>query len=176
MSDFARALAFVLEREGGYVNHPADPGGATNQGITQSTYDRHRRSRGLGLASVAEIAPDEVERIYRDGYWSGPAEDMPWPLSLVVFDSRVQHGRAVELIQRAACALGAEIATDNAWGPLTRGAVLCAVEEHGAPAVCAAVTRERLYYYGRQDRSTRGMFRAGWIARMCALAAAVEGA
>ena len=125
------------------------------------------------LEFVSAQAAEDAEQ-FRDGYWSGPAACTPWPLSLVVFDSRVQHGRAVELIQRAACALGAELATDNAWGPLTRAAVLCAVEEHGAPAVCAAVIRERLYHYGRQDRSTRGLFRDGWIARMCALAAAAS--
>jgi len=174
VSDFAQALEWVLAKEGGYSNHEADPGGSTNFGVTQSTYDRYRRSRGLALVSVEEIPREDVERIYRDGYWSGPAACTPWPLSLVVFDSRVQHGRAVELIQRAACALGAELATDNVWGPLTRAAVLCAVEEHGAPAVCAAVIRERLYHYGRQDRSTRGLFRDGWIARMCALAAAAS--
>jgi lysozyme family protein len=48
--NFERALAAVLVHEGGYVNHPKDPGGATNKGVTQRVYDDYRLGRGLSPA------------------------------------------------------------------------------------------------------------------------------
>lgn len=94
LSPFDHALSFVLAREGGYVNHPNDPGGATNLGITQRTYNRWRRNRGQEIASVRDIKLGEVEAIYRQDYWlaSGCDKD-PWPLSVVVFDTAVNMGR-----------------------------------------------------------------------------------
>jgi hypothetical protein len=55
MSDaFDAAMPFVLRWEGGFVNHPNDPGGATNKGVTQKVYDGWRTSRGQGTRSVRE--------------------------------------------------------------------------------------------------------------------------
>jgi hypothetical protein len=54
------SLAKVLVHEGGDVNHPADPGGPTNQGVTQRVYDAYRKGRGLPVRSVKHIAAEEV--------------------------------------------------------------------------------------------------------------------
>jgi len=51
-SNFATCLGKVLKHEGGYVNHPKDPGGATNKGVIQRTYDTWRKSMGLAPRSV----------------------------------------------------------------------------------------------------------------------------
>lgn len=92
---FERALAFVLRWEGGYSDHPQDPGGATNMGITQATYDRWRRSQGLPTRPVREISMEEVRAIYRDRYWeplpARYAEKDP-ALALALFDLAVNSG------------------------------------------------------------------------------------
>ena len=61
---FDTALAFALRWEGGYVNHPADPGGATNKGVTQRAYDAWRVRRGQTKRDVRAITGAEVHAIY----------------------------------------------------------------------------------------------------------------
>lgn len=93
MTGFQQALRHVLTFEGGYVNHPSDPGGATNRGITQATYDSWRRSQGLETRSVKHIHETEVERIYFEQYWlKVGAHQLPPALAFVVFDTAVNSG------------------------------------------------------------------------------------
>ena len=68
-ANFERLTDWVLAHEGGYVNHPDDPGGATNYGVIQRTYDAYRRRKRLSPQSVRAITMDEVRDIYRDQYW-----------------------------------------------------------------------------------------------------------
>lgn len=65
--NFKPSLKFTLGFEGGYVNHPKDPGGHTNKGITLATLRRHQP--GAKVADLKAISPEMVERIYRDGFW-----------------------------------------------------------------------------------------------------------
>lgn len=90
---FRRALEFTLAYEGGYVDHPSDPGGATNLGVTQAVYDDWRTSRGLTTRSVRLIERSEAEEIYFHRYWipSGAAE-LSAPVAVVVFDAAVNSG------------------------------------------------------------------------------------
>ena len=121
MSNFLRALPIILQSEGGYVNHPADPGGATNQGVTQRVYDAWRSNGGQQKRSVREITPEEVEAIYREQYWDqAKCDKMPWPLSLMHFDAAVNHGvtRANKLLQKA---LG--VTADGVIGNVTLAAI-----------------------------------------------------
>lgn len=64
---YAAALARVLEHEGGFSNHPSDPGSATMESITQRVYDGYRQRRGLATRSVAQITNDEMQAIYFAG-------------------------------------------------------------------------------------------------------------
>lgn len=101
---FDRALAWVLRWEGGYSDHPDDPGGATNMGITQSTYDAWRSARGLPRRSVRDITRDEVAQIYRERYWQPTGCDgMPPALALMAFDCAVNQGpgKARELLEQS---------------------------------------------------------------------------
>jgi lysozyme family protein len=68
--NFAASLAAVLVHEGGYVNDPRDPGGATNKGVTQAVYDDWRRIRSLPRRTVEAINAYEVGAIYRKLYWN----------------------------------------------------------------------------------------------------------
>ena len=66
---FKKALKFVLDREGGYVNNPNDRGGATNKGITQNTYNAYLKGIGRASCDVRNITDAEVEKIYYSRYW-----------------------------------------------------------------------------------------------------------
>ena len=67
-SNFERALACVLRHEGGYGDHPADPGGATNFGVTRATL-AHHRGRPVTKAEVRALTRAEAAGIYRQRYW-----------------------------------------------------------------------------------------------------------
>ncbi|MDX0299560.1 N-acetylmuramidase [Sinorhizobium medicae] len=103
-SSFKAALARVLVHEGGYVNHPRDPGGATNQGITQRTYDAYRRSKKLAPRSVQKLTAPERDAIYRRQYWDAVKGDkLPAGVDYVVFDGAVNSGpkQSIKWLQRA---------------------------------------------------------------------------
>lgn len=93
MTNFEPSLAFVLRWEGGYVNHPDDPGGATNFGVTQKTLDAYCARLGVSKYDVKDIEPSTVAAIYGDGYWTPTGCDrLAWPLCLVHFDTAVNLG------------------------------------------------------------------------------------
>lgn len=100
--NFDKALALVLEHEGGYVNHPRDPGGATMKGVTQAVYDAYRKVRGRGVQSVRFITDSELEAIYKFQYWDRVQGDLlPAGLDYAVFDFAVNSGvsRAAKYLQ-----------------------------------------------------------------------------
>lgn len=92
---FKKALNFVLDREGGYVNNPNDKGGATNKGITQNTYNSYLKSKGLTSKDVKNITNKEVEDIYYSRYWLGAGcEKMSPAFAVICFDTAVNMGVA----------------------------------------------------------------------------------
>ena len=120
-SNFDKALASVLIHEGGYVNHPKDPGGATNFGVTQAVYDAYRKVRGRGQQSVRYISDDEMKAIYKFQYWDQIRGDfLPAGLDYAVFDFAVNSGvgRASKYLQAV---LG--VPQDGQIGAMTLGAV-----------------------------------------------------
>ncbi|MBO6895226.1 MAG: glycoside hydrolase family 108 protein [Roseibium sp.] len=101
--NFETSLAWTLVHEGGYVNHPKDPGGATNRGVIQRTYNAYRHRMGLEPQSVKRITEAEVRAIYREQYWKAVAGDaLPAGVDYAVFDYGVNSGprRAVKDLQR----------------------------------------------------------------------------
>lgn len=157
---FDRALALVLKHEGGYVDHPADPGGATNLGVTQATLTAHR-ARPVTKAEVRALTRAEAAAIYRRRYWDVVrGDELPPGLDLAVFDLAVNSGpgRAAKILQRA---LG--VPQDGAIGPVT-----LSVLARADPAVLiAAVTRERLRFL--QGLPTWPTFGRGWRRRVAAV-------
>ena len=94
---------WILAYEGGFVNHPKDPGGATNQGITQRTYDAYRRRIGHATQSVRLIDNVERDTIYRVQYWDEiRGDDLPSGVDAAVYDFAVNSGpsRAAKFLQR----------------------------------------------------------------------------
>jgi hypothetical protein len=125
---FDTCLAFALREEGGYVDNPADPGGATNMGITLATYREWSDNPDLGAAQVQDMTRRTAEAIYRSSYWNPLCADaLPQGVDLSVFDRGVNAGiwRSARLLQRAIGFTGDEV--DGCIGPKTLGAAANAI-------------------------------------------------
>jgi lysozyme family protein len=91
--NFERCLAITLKWEGGYSNHPDDPGGPTMRGVIQREYDAWRKKNGKRPRPVKQIDDDELRTIYRDGYWDAMScDELPAGFDLCVFDAAVNSG------------------------------------------------------------------------------------
>lgn len=166
---FPGCLRFVLDKEGGFVDHPNDKGGATNKGVTQAVYDAWRRRRSLLPQSVRLITDDEVAAIYKREYWDRVGGDqLPAPLALAVFDGAVNSGvsRAARWLQRACGTV-----VDGVVGPGTLAAAKKAVERGGALNLALdIVTMRREFYYDIVDANpSQKVFLRGWINRIDAV-------
>lgn len=93
MDLFNKALHFVLNQEGGFVNDPDDKGGATNKGITQGTYDAYRKAHKKPVQTVKNIEDTEVSDIYYKNYWlKAGCDKMTTIFSVISFDTAVNMG------------------------------------------------------------------------------------
>lgn len=91
--NYSNCIKFVLRWEGGKVNHPRDPGGKTNQGVTQRTYNAYRRKKSLPEQDVYRMENAERDAIYRKEYWDVAGCDaLPCGVDLAVFDIAVNSG------------------------------------------------------------------------------------
>jgi lysozyme family protein len=119
-SNFQRALSRVLKHEGGYVDHPKDPGGATNRGVTIATFRRYVKRDGT-KADLRAITAEQVATVYYKHYWAAvDANELPAGVDYAVFDLAVNSGpsRAARFLQRV---VGAT--EDGRIGPATLAAV-----------------------------------------------------
>jgi lysozyme family protein len=92
-ANFERCLAVTLKWEGGYSNHPDDPGGPTMRGIIQREYDTWRKKWGKRTRPVKQIEEAELRTIYRAGYWDAMGCDsLAAGMDLCVFDAAVNSG------------------------------------------------------------------------------------
>lgn len=101
---FHAALARILVHEGGKVDHPADPGGRTNKGVTQRVYNAWRTKSYLPVRDVYQISDMEVEAIYRFQYWEPiNGQQLPPGVDYVVMDGAVNSGpkQSGKWLQRA---------------------------------------------------------------------------
>ncbi len=171
--------AEIVRREGGYVNDPDDPGGATKHGVTIGTM------KGLGLdltgdgkvdaADVKALTPAQAADIYVRHYFRGPKLDLlPAALQPSVFDMQVNAGaNAVRILQRLMAAFGLPLADDGIVGPVTARTVARAMELAPDHLVDAYGIARRNYYYrlGDQRPASRKYARrkdggkGGWITR-----------
>ncbi len=123
--NYDACLAHVLKWEGGYVDHPKDPGGATNHGITRATLADFR-GKPVSKADVKALTKNEAGRIYRFRYWNKlHGDDLPQGLDLVALDGGVNSGpsRGAKWLQK-----GLGVAADGDIGRETIGAALNARE------------------------------------------------
>lgn len=162
---FNDALPFILRWEGGFVDHPADPGGRTNKGVTQRVYDRWRERQGKPAQDVKLIQDGEVHAIYEADYWIPPRCDLlAQPLDLVQFDTAVNMGpgRAVRFLQTA---VGCGV--DGDFGPGTERAV--AACDPGTAVARYCDVREQFYRRIVANKPSQQVFLKGWMNRLNSL-------
>ncbi len=94
---FNKFLSILMDREGGYSNNKNDRGGETLKGVTHTTYDEYRKSKGLPTQSVTKMTDDEMQEIYYEKFYkaSGADKISDKKLALYVFDTAVNMGVSV---------------------------------------------------------------------------------
>jgi lysozyme family protein len=160
---FRDALARVLLHEGGRVDHPKDPGGRTNKGVTQRVYSAWRAKNSLPVRDVFQIDDMEVEAIYRFQYWQPiHGEALPAGVGYVVFDGAVNSGpkQSAKWLQRALGSLYTS-GIDGDIGTVTLQAV-SAYPDHDQ--LIANICERRMIFL--QALKTWSTFRRGWSARV----------
>jgi len=172
-SRFSTCLAHVLAQEGGYVDHPADPGGATNLGITRKTLARWRQIEpwwDLPKGAVQALTPTEAASIYQALYWTPCQGDrLPAGIDLMVFDHGVNSGPA-QAIRTLQGVLG--VRRDGLIGPLTLAALDKRVAANGAGPLIEALAAARLGFL--KGLKTFAVFGRGWTRRVDAVATAAR--
>jgi lysozyme family protein len=157
--DFDTAFHKLLGHEGGYVDHPDDPGGETNWGITV----RVARLNGY-TGPMKDMPTDVAKAIYRKDFWmTARCEELPAALRYPVFDAAVNSGvrQAVIWLQRAAGVEGT--AVDGVFGPRT----MLAVKQQTPEALVRRMLGQRLRFM--TDLKTWSAFGRGWARRIADL-------
>lgn len=149
-SAFERAFLRTVGHEGGYVNHPGDPGGETKYGISKRSHPNE---------DIAGMTLERAKLIYLRDYWQATrCGEMPEPIATEVFDAAVNSGtaQAVRWAQRAA-----GCADDGLIGPVTLKALQA---DQNPLALVARMIGHRLQFY--TDLSTWPTFGKGWARRV----------
>lgn len=162
---FPLAVGFTTRWEGGKIDDPADPGGRTNVGVTQSSFANWLRQPIETAQDVWTATPDQIVSFYRD-YWTrmgGPGYDqVDERLSVIMFDASVQHGNslAVKFLQHAM-----QVTEDGKFGPNSFQRLhLCAHDD--LPGLLLGTVEARKDHYmarGLVPQLTK--FLHGWLAR-----------
>jgi len=172
MANFEAFFPTVLKHEGGFVDDPADPGGATNKGITLGTFQGCAK-RYLGIEPTLEnlkaLTDAQAAKIYKPLYWDkvyGDEVDLQ-DLADIVFDFQVNAGaNASRLLQRVLNDLGATppLTVDGDIGPGTMAALKAADQK----AVYRRYKQGRIDYYQNlvAERPALGKFLNGWLNRV----------
>lgn len=169
----------IVAREGGFVNDPDDPGGATNHGVTIHTMRRLgidvNRDTRIDVADVRALTRKQAVEIYLKHYYEGPGiAALPEALQASVFDMYVNAGgNAVKILQRLLTDMGFPCDPDGAIGPQTIRAARMAYEAAAAHLPDAYGIARRNYYYAIADKrpASRKFARrkdggkGGWIVR-----------
>lgn len=154
------AIGMILKHEGGFVNHPADPGGATNKGITLATFRRYIKPTGT-VADLKALTIEQATHVYKRQYWDRVSADaLPAGVDYAVADFAVNSGpgRSAEFLQRIL-----RCPVDGVIGPKT----IAAAQSMSAADIINRLCDDRLAFM----RSLKGgdmwrVFGRGWQARV----------
>lgn len=169
----------IVAREGGLVNDPDDPGGATNHGVTIHTLRRLGLDidgdGAVGVGDVKALSPAQAEGIFIEHYFRRPRiGDLPRILQASVFDMYVNAGaNAVKILQRLLRQMGHDVAVDGAIGAQTAAAAdAAAAAAPGHLADAYGIARRNFYFRladarpaSRKYARTRSGGKGGWIRR-----------
>jgi lysozyme family protein len=151
---FETVVHMVLEHEGGYVNHPSDPGGETKYGISKRAYPD---------VDIAELTEDDAADIYKRDYWDRiKGDDLPVGVACVVMDYAVNSGisRASKALQ-SVCGIANG---DGIIGPASLNSVWTTVKNTSEEDVITAVTEQRQGFI--RALSIYDTFGKGWERRI----------
>jgi lysozyme family protein len=154
--NFRGCLELLLKHEGGFVNHPQDPGGMTNLGVTKAVYEDWL-DRKVDESEMRALSADDVAPLYKSRYWDrAKCDDLPSGVDWVVFDWAVNSGvsRAAKALQRF---VGVD--SDGAIGPMT----IQAVKMYQPAEIIEAMGKMRQDFY--EGLSTFDTFGRGWTRR-----------
>jgi len=160
MSNFNRCLNLVLHHEGGYVNHPKDPGGMTNMGVTKRVYEEWV-GYSVSENTMQNLEEKDVAPIYKKNYWDRlKCDELPLGLDLCLFDFGVNAGtgRAAKYLQKLV-----GTTPDGGIGPMTLKAVDEFISLNGIPETIEKYQNNRQKYY--EKLSTFDTFGKGWTRR-----------
>jgi lysozyme family protein len=166
LSNFPASLALILKSEGGFVNHPRDPGGMTNLGVTRNVW-RDWVNRDVDEAEMRALTPELVAPLYKANYWDAcKCDDLPRGVDYVVFDSAVNMGafRAAKILQAA---LGV-----TADGIIGRATIAAATAADPVELLEAFSLGKEAFY---QSLPTFATFGKGWLNRVAHVQDAAEG-
>jgi lysozyme family protein len=168
--NFDQCMEWLLEHEGGFVNHPDDPGGMTNYGVTAKTYQRWLSEtrdladevddpwpKDITEAFIKGIPMDHVYQIYKQEYWNRVnADSLPSGIDWCVFDWAVNSGsgRSSRALQKAV-----EVTADGAIGPMT----IRAVKSYDQEDLIEHFYQRRQQFY--EGLKTFDTFGRGWSRR-----------
>jgi len=155
--NFDAALTAILRHEGGFVNHPKDPGGMTNLGVTKRVWEEWV-ARDVDEATMRSLTPEMVKPLYKAKYWDKiKGDELPTGVDYVVFDAAVNSGpsRAAKWLQSVAGAV-----PDGQIGPAT----LRAVQAHIPNDLIHAYQAKRLEFL--KNLATWNTFGKGWGRRV----------
>lgn len=160
MANFEEAIAFVLPHEGGYVNHPADPGGETKYGISKRSYPNE---------DIANLTIERASFIYRRDFWNPLYERInSQAIANKVFDFAVNMGssQAHKLLQGSCNDCGELVSVDGALGNVT----LNAVNSADSTLLLEAYKRAAVGYYQHLvvTKPSNSVFLVGWCRRAMA--------
>lgn len=158
MTRFEWCVGQILEREGGYVFDPQDPGGETNFGISKRAYP------DLDIETLTEFS---AISLYQRDYWAkAHCEELPTPLDFYVFDMAVNQGvdKAIRLLQQVL-----RVPIDGVVGPVT----INAAWRSNRPETGALFMARRVRQYLILPTFER--FGEGWLKRLFLVSAAHEG-
>lgn len=150
--NFKQAVAHIFMYEGGLVDHPRDPGGITNYGISLRAYP------DLGADGIRKLKREDAEKIYKRDYWDAcRCDELPGPLRLMVFDTAVNQGvgYAIRALQASVNAR-----VDGALGPRTIEAANKVDTDRALHRY--AVNRFERYHSNRNWNT----FGSGWMSRL----------
>ena len=163
-SSYGAALARLFAHEGGYTNHPADPGGPTNFGITIADYRKYVKPDATA-SDVQRMSVGEAKAIYRKRYWDAlRCDELPAGVDYAVFDYGVNSGvgRAGKVLRRC---LHLSDATSRVADD-----VIAAAAAADAPHLISAICDERLAFL--HSLKTWDDFGRGWERRVAEVKAA----
>jgi len=182
-SHFDKAIVETLKHEGGFVNDPVDPGGATNWGMSI----RYLKQRGdadgdgwldgdidkdgdIDVDDVRNMTVEQAIGLYRSGFWDKYDYDKidDYAIAARVFDMTVNMGsrQAGKIVQRALNNVGYDLAVDGIIGPNTFGAINSA----NADLLMAEIRLEHAHFYLNliEKRPELAKYKKGWLRRAAA--------